>query len=167
MNRDSAFIWGMRAVSLVLLGSFALIFYWLVLDRSIPTNVLGGEVVRYERQSDGAWIVIVRWHGERKRSCWGNSKRWITDSNQGSIGLVLPLEDIAYPPDYDLPPSKSYVWEVPIHVPAYFESAGHTKGAYRIRILYSCNPLQEYLFPIVVEPPSVHFNLPVAEQTSP
>jgi hypothetical protein len=161
--RDAAVVWGFRITSAIIVGIFLLSSYWLVLDRSVPTKILYGEVIRYEPQADGAWLIIIRWHGERKRSCWGNSKRWITDNNPASIGLVLPLEDIAYPPDSDRPRDGKYEWEVPIHVPAYFATTGHIRGAYKIRILYACNPLQEYFFPIVVDPPPVSFELPVGE----
>ena len=164
MNRPNFVSWIVYGTSFIILAFVALVFYWLVIDRSPPTNVKGGEVIYYERQPNGSWLIIIRWHGERIRSCWGNSKRWITDRTPHSLGLVMPLDDIAYPPDY---PANQKVglavpfeWEVPVMVPAYFATSGHIRGAYKIRILYACNPLQEYLFPIVVEPPAVPFELP-------
>jgi hypothetical protein len=162
MNRDAIVVWGVRILSFIIMAILALVFYWLVIDRSPPATIIGGEVLRYEQQPDGAWLLIIKWRGERHRSCWGNSKRWIADNNPLSVGLVLPLEDIAYPPDSNIHdrPLGPYEWEVPIHIPSYFATTGHTKGAYKIRILYSCNPLQQYIFPIVVEPPPVPFELP-------
>jgi hypothetical protein len=160
MSRDAFVVWGLRILSFIIMAIMVLVFYWLVIDRSPPTTVFRGEVLRYEPQPDGGWILIIKWHGERHRLCWGNSKRWIADNNPLSIGLVLPLEDIAYPPDLHVGQLGHYEWEVPIHIPPYFASTGHTKGAYKIRILYSCNPLQQYMFPIVVEPPPVPFELP-------
>jgi hypothetical protein len=155
MHRDTFIVWGMRIVSFILVLVFALIFYWLVIDRSKPVVVDHGEVARYEQMPDGSWVVFVKWFGERKRLCWGTSKRWLTGS------ALLPLEDIPYPPDHETKPIGPYEWEVPLHIPAYFARTGHIKGAYRIRIFYACNPLQEYLYPIVVEPPPVPFELPV------
>lgn len=159
MHRDTFILWGMRISSAIILAIFALGFYWLVLDRSQPVFVERGEVDKYERQEDGSWIVFVRWYGVRERACWGNSKRWLT--GDAVLPLVLPLQDIAYPPDIQDRPLGPYQWEVPLHIPAYFTRLGQTSGSYRIRILYSCNPLQEYLYPIVVEPPPVRFQLPL------
>jgi hypothetical protein len=154
MSRDCMVKWGLRILSSFVLGMILLAFYWVVLDRSPPSTIQGGEVMSYQERPDGSWILFVRWRGERHRVCNGYSKRWL------SAGAYLPLQDIAYPPDSQSTELGPYEWEVPVEIPAYFASTGHVRGAYSIRILYSCNPLQEYLFPIPVEPPPVPFEIP-------
>lgn len=154
IQRDFFVKWAMRFLSSLVLGFILLVFYWIFLDREEPVVVHGGEVVKYEKQSDRSWIVFVKWKGERFRVCTGNSKRWIANT------ALLPLEDIPYPPDEERRPLGPYQWEVPLHIPAYFASTGHVTGTYRIRILYACNPIQEYMFPIVVDPPPVPFQIP-------
>ena len=153
-ERDFVVKWGLRGMSSLILAMILLTFYWVVLDRSPPSTIERGEVVSYQPQPDGSWVMFVRWYGQRHRECTGNSKRWV------SAGAYLPLQDIAYPPSEDPFRPGPYEWEVPVHIPAYFTSTGHIRGAYSIRILYACNPIQEYIFPIPVEPPPVPFSLP-------
>jgi hypothetical protein len=161
--KDSVVAWTMSSLMLVILLILGLCFYWLVIDRAPPVDVHGGEVLRYERQRDDSWIIIVRWNGNRHRNCFGNSKRWISAN-----GFWLPLMDIPYPPpsegDVDI---GEFSWEVPVLVPSYYVSTGHDHGNYSIRILYSCNPLQEYLFPIIVEPKPISFRIPIETQNDP
>lgn len=161
-ERETFVKWAMRFFATVILLGFLISFYWLVIDRGKPVDVERGEVVSYQQQVDGAWIMFVRWYGVRNRSCWGNSKRWIVAG-----GAILPLEDVAYPPDPEERPHGPHEWEVPIYIPQYFITSGHLSGSYSIRILYACNPLQEQMFPIVVEPPPVQFSLPAAPNTVP
>jgi hypothetical protein len=158
LNRENLIRWGFNVTSLIIVGILGLVFYWLVIDRDAPVIIHDGKAINYERQPDGSWIFFVKRTGERKRSCSGLSKRWIANT------ALLPLEDIPYPPDAEDRPLGPYEWEVPVQVPAYYASTGHVKGTYRIRILYACNPLQEYFFPIVVEPPPVPFELPLEGQ---
>lgn len=155
VSRDSFVKWGIRAASAVILAGLALCAYWIVIDRSPPIEVHGGEVTRYQIQPDGGWIIFVRWSATRHRVCAGNSKRWIDG------GAWLPLSDIPYPPIAgDDRPLGEFTWEVPVPVPVYFASTDHAKGAYRIEIEYACNPLQHYMFPIRIVPPPVPFELP-------
>lgn len=156
--RDTFVKWSLRGLSAFIIAVVALVLYWLVIDRTPPAIIHGGQVTRYERQDDGSWIMFVKWTGERFRLCWGNSKRWLSDTT------ILPLVDIPYPPDIAARPLGPLEWEVPIAVPAFFANTGHSRGTYRIRIFYACNPLQEYLFPIVVEPPPVPFEIPTEQQ---
>lgn len=154
MHRDCVVKWGLRVMSTVILFIILLVFYWVVIDRWPPSTIEGGTVTSYQPQPDGSWVMFVRWRGERHRECNGYSKRWL------SAGAYLPLEDIAYPPYDKATQMGPYEWEVPVNIPAYFASTGHIRGSYSIRILYACNPLQEYVFPIPVEPPPVPFSLP-------
>lgn len=147
------FEWGVALFSLIIFAIIGLAFYWLVIDREPPVTITRGEVVGHERQSNGNHIIFVKWHGERHRACYGNSKRWLTGN------IVVPMPDIPYPPDPRTVELGPIVWEVPIEVPGYFISTGHRKLAYQIRIDYACNPMQELLFPIRVSPPPVPFEL--------
>lgn len=152
-TRENRFRWGVSILSSVIMLITGLAVYWLVIDRSPPVTVTHGEVVGYERQPTGNYIVFIKWHGERHRNCYGNSKRWLTDS------IVIPLPDIPYPPDLQDAPAGPVEWEVAIDVPSYFVTTGHMKLSYRIRIDYVCNPLQEFMFPIQVSPPPVPFEI--------
>jgi hypothetical protein len=144
-------------MSTAIMAMVLLCFYWIVIDRAVPVVVHGGQVLKYEKQPDGSWIVFVKWTGEQFRLCDGNSKRWLADT------AILPLADIPYPPNESERPLGPYQWEVPLHIPSYFASTGHVRGTYRIQILYACNPLQQYVFPIVVNPPPVPFELPIEQ----
>jgi DsbC/DsbD-like thiol-disulfide interchange protein len=112
-------------------------------------------VIKYEHQPDNTWIFIVKWRGQLNRRCGGVSKRWLID------GFRLPLMDFPYPAELETQPLGDFSWEVPVHVPAYFVSTGHINGTYRARFMYSCNKLQEIVFPIIDEPTSVPFSIPV------
>lgn len=153
-SRDTFVKWGMRICTAVILAGLAVVFYWMAIDREIPVTVDYGEVIRFEHQSDDSWVMIVKWHGVRHRQCWGNSKRWISGD------LFLPLPDIPYPPERPQQELGKFTWEVPIHIPPYYVSTGHVSGKYAIRIFYACNPIQEYLFPITVEPNPIPFVIP-------
>lgn len=153
--RDSFIKWGLFACTGVILGGLMLCLYWIILDRAEPVTVKYGEVVRFEHQANDSWIIIIRWHGERHRKCWGNSKRWVAGD------FVLPLPDIPYPPDRPHQELGPFTWEVPIEIPSYYVSTGHKTGQYSIRIDYACNPMQEYLFPIVVTPEPIQFEIPI------
>jgi hypothetical protein len=154
--RDEFLKWGIRIVSTLIFFMVMLCVYWLVIDRFEPIQVERGEVVRYDEQQDGSWVMFVKWYGQRNRRCWGTSKRWLAGET------LLPLEDIPYPPENQNTPFGPYQWEVPVYIPQYFVRTGHIKGEYRIRIFFACNPLQEHIFPIAIEPPPVAFELPVA-----
>ncbi len=154
-RRDLLVEWGMKICTAAILGGLSLVSYWMFIDRSDPVTVHYGEVLNFERQADDSWIIIIKWHGERHRQCWGNSKRWI------SGGFVLPLPDIPYPPDRPEQKLGEFEWEVPVMIPSYYVSTGHHTGQYAIRIFYSCNPIQDYVFPIVIEPPPIPFSLPL------
>ena len=160
-TRDSIVKWAMTVLAFIILGGIGLCFYWLVIDRAPPVTVSGGEIISYEQQPDKTWIITVRWHGDRHRKCYGNSKRWLAN------GYWLPLADIPYPPPSAEMETGRFTWEVPILVPAYYVSTGHITGKYAIRILYACNPLQEYLFPITVEPPAIPFLIPIDKPIRP
>lgn len=155
LKRDSCIKWGFRLSSTAILISLSFCFYWLGVDRSLPITVTNGEVIKYEHQPDNSWIMIVRWRGQLNRRCGGISKRWLID------GFRLPLIDFPYPPEMESQQLGDFSWEVPIHVPAYYVSTGHTKGTYRARFMYSCNKLQEIVFPIIDEPMGVPFVIPV------
>lgn len=150
---ESRFQFGVLLFSLIILGVICLGFYWLVIDREPPVDIVRGEVVGHERQPNGNHVLFVKWYGERHRACYGNSKRWLTGN------IVVPLPDIPYPPEPGAMQLGPIIWEVPIEVPGYFISTGHRKLAYQIRIDYACNPLQELMFPISVAPPPVPFEL--------
>jgi hypothetical protein len=154
LNWDSVVKWGLIACTSTILSGLMLCVYWLLIDRSAPVTVHYGEVVRFEHQANDSWVMIIRWHGDRHRKCWGNSKRWISGD------FVLPLPDIPYPPDRPDQEIGRFTWEVPIEIPSYYVSTGHTTGQYSIRIAYACNPLQEYLFPVIVTPKPVEFEIP-------
>lgn len=158
MKWETFVSWGFKLGSLVMVAVLLLCFYWLVIDRSPAVVVDQGRAVAYEQQPDGSFLTWVHWKGTRYRSCSGTSKRWLV----GESGIILPLAEIPYPPDPKDRPIGPYEWEVPIHIPAYYISSGHTKGEYRIRILYACNPLQEIMWPIVEEPDPVPFELPIS-----
>jgi hypothetical protein len=153
-NWDGLVRWGLTLFTAIILSGLMLCVYWVLIDRSAPVTVHYGEVVRFEHQANDSWVMIIRWHGERHRQCWGNSNRWISGD------FVLPLPDIPYPPDRPDQQIGPFTWEVPIEIPSYYVSTGHTTGQYAIRIEYSCNPLQEYLFPIIVTPNPVKFVIP-------
>lgn len=155
VNWDNFVKWGLIACTSVILAGIMLCLYWVLLDRGKPVTVTHGEVVGFEHQSNDSWVMIIKWYGERHRQCWGNSKRWISGD------FVLPLPDIPYPPDRPDQEIGPFTWEVPIEIPAYYVSTGHTTGQYSIRISYACNPMQEYLFPIVIIPEPVKFTIPV------
>lgn len=155
-KRDGVIKWGMTLATATILAGVVICLYWLALDRRIPIEVKKGEVVLYQQQQDYSWVFIVRWTGTLKRRCGGISKRWIVD------GFRLPLVDVPYPAEAE--PNRigeDFSWEVPIHVPAYFVSTGHTSGLYRAIFFYACNPMQERIFPIVQEAPTVRFELPL------
>jgi hypothetical protein len=152
---DTVVSWGLSLFAGVIMAGLALVGYWVFLDRASPVTVHGGEVIRFDHQADDSWVMIVRWSGERHRQCWGNSKRWISGD------FVLPLPDIPYPPDRPEQQLGEFSWEVPVHIPPYYVSTGHIRGQYSIRILYACNPIQEYIFPISVEPDPIEFTIPV------
>lgn len=155
-KRDLVVKWGLYILTSIILASLSVCLYWVVIDRKLPLDVLHGEVVLYQKQSDESWVFVVRWQGILKRRCGGISNRWIVD------GFRIPLADIPYPAEAE--PNelgKEFTWEVPVHVPAYFVSTGHRSGQYRARFLHHCNPLQERIFPIVDNPPSVPFDLPL------
>lgn len=154
-TRDDFIKWGMMFCTGVILFGLLLCLYWLLVDRSVPVTVHRGEVIRFEHQTDDSWIMIIKWHGDRHRQCWGNSKRWISGD------FVLPLPDIPYPPDRPDQELGPFTWEVPIVIPPYYVSTGHITGNYAIRIMYACNPIQEYLFPIIIEPPPIPFSIPI------
>ncbi len=158
MNRDAFVKWGMRICTVVILSVMALFFYWIVIDRSPPITIHSGKVVTYQEQSDGSWIIFVRWHATRHRICTGNSKRWL------DAGALLPLSDIPYPPEASHLKVGEHQWEVAITLPAYFAKTDHTMGFYKIEIEYACNPAQEHGFPIIVVPDPVPFELPVKTQ---
>lgn len=149
---------GLKITSLIIFLGLMLCFYWLVLDREPAVVVESGRAVAYERQADGSYLTWVHWKGTRYRQCTGTSKRWLVGEN----GIILPLEEIPYPPEVRTRPLGPYEWEVPIRVPQYYITSGHTSGEYRIRILYACNPLQEIVWPIVEEPDPVPFELPIS-----
>jgi hypothetical protein len=153
IDTERWFRWGVPPLTLAIFSTLALAAYWLVIDRYPPITVDRGEIAGSERQPDGSLVVFVRWHGTRHRFCPGVSKRWLAD------GALLPLPDIPYPPeDADAETGRAQ-WEVAVQVPAYFLTTGHVDLAYRIRIDYSCNPLQEIAFPIRVAPPPVPFRV--------
>jgi hypothetical protein len=145
---------GLTVFAGIILCGLLLVAYWIFLDRTAPVTVKGGEVLRFEHQADDSWVMIIRWYGDRHRKCWGNSKRWISGD------FVLPLPDIPYPPDRPDQELGPFSWEVPVHIPPYYVSTGHVQGQYSIRILYACNPIQEYIFPIPVEPDPIRFVIP-------
>lgn len=153
-ERDTFVSWGLKIGTAAILCGLSLVVYWLFLDRETPVTVHYGEVTRFEHQADDSWVMLVKWHGERHRQCWGNSKRWISGD------FVLPLPDIPYPPDRPHQELGAFTWEVPIHIPPYYVSTGHVTGNYSIRIFYACNPIQQYVFPIVVEPEPIQFVIP-------
>lgn len=158
-KRDLIVKWGLYVLSSVILFGLSICAYWIVIDRGLPVIVHHGEVVLYQKQLDDSWVFVVRWHGTLKRRCGGLSNRWIVD------GFRLPLADIPYPAEAEPQEvGKDFTWEVPVHVPAYFVSTGHRSGQYRARFLHHCNPLQERIFPIVDNPPSVRFDLPLESQ---
>lgn len=154
VERDTFVSWGLKICTATILCGLAVVFYWMVIDRSAPVTVKFGEVTGFEHQPDDSWVMLVKWHGERHRTCWGTSKRWISGD------FVLPLPDIPYPPEWSERELGPFTWEVPIQIPSYYVSTGHTEGKYSIRIFYSCNPLQQVFLPIVVEPEPVHFSIP-------
>jgi len=157
-KRDAFVKWGMTLSTASILAGLSVCIYWTVLDRRVPIDVLRGEVTLYQKQSDDSWVFVVRWYGILKRRCGGISNRWIVD------GFRLPLADIPYPAETEpIELDKEFHWEVPVHVPSYYVSTGHISGRYRARFLYSCNPLQERIFPISYVPPAVEFTLPVKD----
>lgn len=147
------FTWGASILTAAILVPVTLCLYWLVLDRAPPITVHYGEITGYERRQNGDYVIFVRWHGQRHRACHGVSRRWLVD------GARVPLADIPYPPEDPRPVDTPVSWEVTVDVPGYFLTTGHVKLAYRIRIDYACNPIQELAFPIQVAPPPVPFEL--------
>lgn len=157
-KRDAFIKWGMTLSTAVILAGLSICVYWTVLDRQVPIDVLRGEVTLYQKQPDESWVFVVRWHGILRRRCGGISNRWIID------GFRLPLPDIPYPAEMEpIELDKEFFWEVPVHIPSYFVSTGHVSGKYRARFMYSCNPLQERIFPISYVPPAVKFEIPVKD----
>lgn len=152
-NSERWFGWGVSLLSLAIVVPVLLCTYWLVFDRAPPITVSRGELAGYQKQPDGSYVVFVRWFGERHRDCPGVSRRWLAD------GALVPLPDIPYPPETHGPEAGPVQWEVPVEVPGYFVTTGHLKLAYRIRIDYACNPMQEIAWPIRVSPPPVPFEL--------
>lgn len=154
VNWDTFVKWGLVSCTSAILAGMMLCLYWIVLDRRKPVTVTHGEVVGFEHQANDSWVMIIKWYGQRHRQCWGNSKRWISGD------FVLPLPDIPYPPDRPDQEIGPFTWEVPIEIPPYYVSTGHITGQYSIRISYACNPMQEYLFPIIVTPDPIKFTIP-------
>lgn len=159
-KRDSCVKWGLRISSAAIISGLLFCAYWLVVDRSVPITVAGGEVKEYERQPDNSWILIIRWRGELHRRCGGVSKRWLID------GFRLPLDDFPYPGEMESQPLGDFTWEEPVHIPAYFVSTGHLSGTYRVKFFYACNRLQEVAFPIADEPPAIPFTIPLNSDPS-
>jgi hypothetical protein len=158
-KRDSFVKWGLTLFTAIILAGLSVCVYWVLLDRKVPIDVHKGEVILYQKQIDDSWVFVVRWTGTLRRRCGGISNRWIVD------GFRLSLVDIPYPAEAEPTQlNEEFTWEVPVHVPSYFVSTGHSSGQYRARFLYGCNPLQERMFPIVDTPPSVHFELPIEKQ---
>jgi hypothetical protein len=156
-GRDCVVKWGLRISSAIILAGVLSCVYWLALDRALPLIVYGGHVIRYDRLSDHSWVMVVRWRGELRRRCGGVSKRWLVN------GFRLPLDDFPYPAEPESQPLGAFQWEVPVHVPAYFVTTGHSKGIYRVQLFHACNRLQELVFPIADELPDVAFDIPRQE----
>ena len=149
------FKWATRAAAVFVIGFTLLAAYWVLIDRQPPIEMTRGEILRYDEQPNGNWLLLVKWSAHRVRVCPGISRRWITGE------AWLPLPDIMYPPEVQDAKLGDFSWEVVAEIPAYFAAIGVTEGQYRIEIRFACNPLQQYIFPILVVPEPIVFDLPI------
>ena len=130
-------------------AALAVLFTAWALDDAPPIEAMAGRAVAVHVRDDGAVAVLVEWTGRRARLCDGYSYRWVLD------GSITQIPGAVHPPPPASEVGAVQTWRVWVPVPPDIHDGA---GAYRIRMLFACNPLQR-LFPIVVDPPDVPFTI--------
>lgn len=147
--------WATVGVWWALLITIGLMAY----DRDPPIIDLQGRFAGWSEHNPR--IGIVEWTGKRMRSCDGWSYRQVVN---GHVIDLSPIKITSYP----IAPEnvgKEEKWIVEFELPRAFDHDGH----YRIRAEYYCNAFHRSVWPIVLTPADVPFQLPprVAEYPLP
>lgn len=130
-----------------ILGSALIACYWLA-DRRIPVDVLRTEILTPTVKPGGK--LIVRQTIRYARECRGHVDRVLYDSRTHRKWLA----DI----DYERPPRGlgEHVVTFVEDIPSYFEAGD---ASYRAVPVYSCNLVQQYLWPLTRDETVIRFKV--------
>lgn len=145
---------------LFIMGCSGLTLYW-ALDNELPVTGMSGKFIGWDKEDPN--VGHIEWTEVRHRFCDVKASRFVYNGlDMADVTTKDTKRSHEVLPEGERHKTRKRwtTFEVP---PGFRETA--TEPKYRVRLEYSCNPLQN-VFPLIVAPPEVSLKVTEGKQNA-